>query len=460
MLTEFMRPDVEELIETKNLDALREAISEWQPADLAALMADLPNHQKIFVFQAVPPARDAATFEYLDLATQESLIRTLPSEEIASVLNGMAPDDRTALLTALPPPTITTLLTYLQPEQLAVTHMLLGYPERSVGRFMTPDYIAVQEHWSVKQVLDDIRSHGKSKETLNMIYVIDDGGKLIDDIQTYDLLLTPLHTTVIELMDRRFVALVVTHDKTTAIDLFKKYDRVALPVVDADGILVGVVTVDDVMDIAEQRATKQIQEFGGMEALDEPYVATPLFTLVRKRAVWLVILFVGEMLTATAMGAFEDEIAKAVVLALFVPLIISSGGNSGSQAATLVIRALALGEVRLRDWWMVMRREFFSGLMLGGILGMIGFLRIAIWHMFSDIYGPHWLLVALTVSFSLIGIVTWGTLAGSMLPFILRRLGADPAKSSAPFVATLVDVTGLIIYFSVASLILGRTLLR
>jgi magnesium transporter len=243
------------------------------------------------------------------------------------------------------------------------------------------------------------------------------------------------------------------------VQVFKKYDRSALPVIDNEGFLLGIVTIDDVLDVVEEIDTQDIQKFGGLEALEYPYVRTPLFELVKKRAGWLVILFLGEMLTATAMGYFETEIAKAVVLALFVPLIISSGGNSGSQAATLIIRAMALQEITLRDWWLVMRREVISGLFLGLVLGSIGFLRIGIWSAFSNLYGPHWPLVAMTVSFSLVGVVIWGTLSGSMLPFVLRRFGFDPASSSAPFVATLVDVTGLIIYFSFAAIILHGTLL-
>jgi magnesium transporter len=243
------------------------------------------------------------------------------------------------------------------------------------------------------------------------------------------------------------------------VPVFQREDRVALPVTDSAGVLIGIVTIDDVLDVAESAATRALHRFGGVEALEEPYLQMPFLSMVRRRAGWLVILFLGEMLTATAMGFFEKEIERAVVLALFVPLIISSGGNSGSQAATLVIRALALGEVRLRQWWRVMRRELGSGLALGAILGAIGFSRISVWSAFSAMYGPHWLLVALTVGVALIGIVLWGTLAGSMLPFILRRLGFDPAASSAPFVATLVDVTGLVIYFSVATVILRGTLL-
>jgi magnesium transporter len=324
---------------------------------------------------------------------------------------------------------------------------------------MTPNYVAVREQWSVREVLDYVRTHGQDSETLNVIYVVDEQGLLIDDIRIRELLLAPLDRQVAELMDRRFVALKAPDDQEAAVAVFRQYDRTALPVTDTTGMLIGIVTIDDVLDVAESAATREIQRIGGSEALDEPYVTIGFATMVRKRAGWLTALFLGEMLTATAMGVFEAEISKAVVLALFVPLIISSGGNSGSQAATLVIRALALGEVGVRDWWRVMRREIFAGLALGAILGSIGFLRITIWSAFSTVYGEHWLLVAVTVSISLVGVVLWGTLSGSLLPFLLKRLGFDPAASSAPFVATLVDVTGLVIYFSVALVVLRGTLL-
>ncbi|MGB2609900.1 MAG: magnesium transporter, partial [Isosphaeraceae bacterium] len=308
-------------------------------------------------------------------------------------------------------------------------------------------------------VLDHVRAHGRDSETLNVIYVVNGNNRLIDDLRIREILLAPLHAIVSDLCDNRFVSLNASDDKKEAVKVFRQYDRTVLPVIDSHGRLVGIVTLDDVLDVAEEEATREIQKFGGLEALDEPYMSTPLLEMIRKRATWLVILFVGEMLTATAMGYFEHEISRAVVLALFVPLIISSGGNSGSQAATLIIRALALGEVKLRDWWRVMRREVLSGLLLGLILGTIGFVRIALWSAFSSLYGEHWMLVGLTVSCSLLGIVLWGTITGSMLPFILKWLGMDPATSSAPFVATLVDVTGLIIYFSVALVILHGTLL-
>jgi magnesium transporter len=324
---------------------------------------------------------------------------------------------------------------------------------------MTPHYVAVREDWTVAQVLEYIRAHGQDSETLNVIYVVDGDGQLIDDIRIREFLLTSPATLVRDLMDRRFVALKATDDQETAVRVFRAEDRSALPVTDSAGILIGIVTVDDVLDVAEAEATEDIQRFGGTEALDEPYMEIGFANMIKKRAGWLTALFLGEMLTATAMSVYEHEIARAVVLALFVPLIISSGGNSGSQASTLVIRALALGEVHIRDWWRVMRREFAAGLVLGGILGTVGFLRITLWSTFSDMYGAHWLLVALTVGIALVGVVLWGSLIGSLLPFVLRRLGFDPAASSAPFVATIVDVTGLVIYFSVAVVLLRGTLL-
>jgi magnesium transporter len=319
--------------------------------------------------------------------------------------------------------------------------------------------VAVREDWTISQVLDHIRAHGQDSETLNVIYVVDDRGALIDDITIRALLLASPSEPIRNVMDRRFVALKATDVQETAVGVFRGEDRTALPVTDTGGVLIGIVTVDDVLDVAEAEATEDIQRFGGSEALDEPYMQIKFARMIQKRAGWLTALFLGEMLTATAMGFFEHEIEKAVILALFVPLIISSGGNSGSQASTLVIRALALGEVKLIDWWRVMRREIGAGLALGSILGAIGFLRITIWSSFSSIYGPHWLLVAMTVSLALIGVVLWGTLIGSLLPFLLRRMGFDPAVSSAPFVATLVDVTGLVIYFSVGIVVLRGTLL-
>ncbi|HEY8461270.1 MAG TPA: magnesium transporter [Blastocatellia bacterium] len=438
---------------------LRDAVEGLAPPDLADLIGELPPEQQATVFRVLPRATASATFEYLPHDKQEELLKSLAQEEVAAILNEMSPDDRTMLLEELPATVTRQLLALLDEKERAVAVQLLGYPENSVGRFMTPEYIAVRPDWTVQQVLDYVRKHGQDKETLNLIYVVDDNGVLIDDVRMRRILLSDPEQRVSDLMDRNFTALKATDNRETAVNVFRHADLAALPVTDTEGVLIGIVTSDDILDVAEELATEDIQMLGGSEAFDEPYMRIAFHRMIRKRAGWLVVLFIGEMLTTTAMSFFEKEIERAVVLALFVPLIISSGGNSGSQAATLVIRALALGEVSLRDWWRIMRREIFSGLALGSILGGIGFLRIAIWAAFSDIYGPHWMPIALTVSIALVGIVMWGTLAGSMLPLVLQRLGFDPASSSAPLVATLVDVTGLVIYFSVAAVILRGTLL-
>lgn len=446
-------------VHERNYSRLRDLVRNRHANDLAEILTDLGVEDQVIVFRILPRKVAAAVFEYLSRESQEALLKAMAQEDVAALLNNMAPDDRTMFLEELPASVTRQLLSLLTPAERSVALTLLGYPEDSVGRLMTPHYVAVREHWSVREVLDYIRMHGQNSETLNVVYVVDEQGLLIDDIRIREFLLTALDNHVSDLMDRRFVALKATDDQNTAVAAFREYDRTALPVTDTTGMLIGIVTIDDVLDVAEAAATKEIQRIGGSEAFDEPYMRIAFPAMIRKRAGWLTALFLGEMLTATAMGVFEQEISKAVVLALFVPLIISSGGNSGSQAATLVIRALALGEVGLADWWRVVRREVFAGLTLGAILGMIGFMRISIWSAFSDIYGPHWLLVALTVAVALVGIVLWGTLVGSVLPLLLRRLGFDPATSSAPFVATLVDVTGLVIYFTVAMIILRGTLL-
>lgn len=446
-------------IRSGNLPALQDALLHLRPPEAAEAIAALPVEDQIAAFTILPHRAAARVFEYTPPAAQQALVAAMGPKESAKVLNLVADDDRTKFLGALPAEETREILAELTPEESAEATTLLKYPRGVVGRLMTPHYIAVREDQTVGQVLDYIRQHGRDSETLNVIYVVDEDGVLLDDIRIRELLVVPLETTVSQLMDRRYVILHATYRQEDALDLFRREDRTALPVIDDSGRLVGIVTVDDVLDVATETATREMQKFGGSEALDEPYMEVTLAHMIRKRAGWLIVLFLGEMLTATAMGFFEKEIARAVVLALFVPLIISSGGNSGSQGSTLVIRALAVGEVKLRDFWRVIRREVLVGLALGAILGAIGFLRISAWSAFSTIYGPHWLLVATTVAFALVGVVLWGTLVGCGLPFILRRFGFDPATSSAPFVATLVDVTGLIIYFSVGLVVLRGSVL-
>ena len=451
--------DLKDVIQDRDFSALRATLESWSPAELATLLVRLPLEDQVVVFRNLPRKTAATVFEHLNTHAQELLLKAMAQGDVAALLNDMAPDDRTHLLEDLPATATKQALALLTNEERAIALSLLGYPEDSIGRLMTPDYVPVRADWTIERVLEHIRQYGQDSETLSAIYVVDQSGVLIDDIPIRNILLASPTTRVSDLMDHRFVTLTATDDQETAIAAFQREDLTALPVVDSSGVLIGIVTVDDVLDVAEAEATEDIQKIGGLEALDSPFMQIPLARMIRKRANWLVILFLGEMLTATAMGFFEAQIERAVVLALFVPLVISSGGNSGSQAATLVIRSLALGEVGLRDWWRVMRREVLSGLALGSLLGAIGFLRIAFWSAFFNAYGEHWLGVALTVGLALVGIVLWGTLVGSMLPFLLQRIGLDPATSSAPFVATLVDVTGLIIYFSVAAVVLRGTLL-
>ncbi len=460
-IREVARPadELAAVLRSRDYSRLRDMVRNRHAGDVAELLTALKVEDQVVVFRVLPRKDAAAVFEYLSQDAKETLLKALAQEDVAALLNDMAPDDRTMFLEELPAAATRQLLSLLTPEERSVALTLLGYPERSVGRLMTPNYVAVREDWTVADVLNYVRTHGQDSETLNVIYVVNEDGLLIDDIRIREFLLAPLDRRVGDLMDRRFVALTATDDQETAVALFRQYDRSALPVTDTAGVLIGIVTIDDVLDVAEAAATREIQRTGGSEALDEPYTEIAFGRMIQKRAGWLTALFLGEMLTASAMGVFEAEISRAVVLALFVPLIISSGGNSGSQASTLVIRALALGEVGLADWWRVMRREVLAGLSLGAILGSIGFLRIMLWSTFSHMYDPYPFLVALTVAISLVGIVLWGTLIGSLLPFLLRRLGFDPATSSAPFVATLVDVTGLVIYFSVATVVLRGTLL-
>lgn len=434
-------------------------VSAMRPIEIADLISQLSEQDQLIIFEKLSPRLAVKVFEFLPLEFQKSIIYRLGPDRTAVILQEMSPDDRTAFLDGLPNASVNALLRLLPLKERAIALNLLGYPKYSVGRLMTTDYIAVKMDWTVQQVLDYVRKNGRDSETINVIYVINDEGKLIDDIRIREFLFAPLEQHVRDLTDSRFVSLSVNDDDEVAVKVFLRNDRVALPVTDKEGILIGIVTVDDVMNLMNQEDTEDIQKIGGTEALEYPYLQTPFLDLMQKRAGWLVILFLGELLTATAMGYFEAEISKAVVLALFIPLIISSGGNSGSQASTLIIRALVIGEITLRDWWKIMRREIYSGLFLGAVLGMIGFMRISLWSVFSDIYGPHWMIVALTIFFSLIGVVLWGTLSGSMLPLILKRLGYDPAVASAPLVATIVDVTGIIIYFVTASILMSGTLL-
>lgn len=430
------------------------------PVELARMLASVPEDSGVKAFRALPTSTQAMVFPYLDILLQKKLVQKLTTARASFILNQMISDDRIAFYSALKAVERPNFLSLLNEKNKDEVHEILGYPENSVARLINTDFAAIGPEITIGEAREHLRKNQKDTEAANVIYVVDGEGKLVDDIPVRRFVLNEAEKKVSDILDGICTSLKMTDTKEDAVAKFKEYDRVVLPVTNADNLLLGVLTVDDVLDVAEQRDTREIQNFGGVEGLDYPYVKTAFFSLIKKRATWLIILFVGEMLTATAMGYFDAEISKAVVLALFVPLIISSGGNCGSQAATLIIRAMALKELTLKDWWFVMRREILSGLTLGFILGAIGFVRITIWqnlHLYN--YGPHWFLLALTIFFSLIGIVMWGTLSGSMIPMVLKRFKLDPATSSAPLVATLVDVTGLVIYFTIAAIILKGTIL-
>lgn len=448
---------VELLIAEGDKEQLHEYLDSLNISEVEDLIDELPEYGSTFI-ETLSINRAVNVFRILDFPTQERIIKKLSGPKITELINELPPDDRTAFFGELHGDAVKKMIILMPPEDRKEALTLLGYPEDSVGRLMTPDYVTVKQDFTVAQALDHIRKYGKDSETIDVIYVIDDKGVLLDDIRIREILLSAPDVKVADLMDNRLIALNAFDPQEEAINIFRMNNRVALPVTDKQGIMLGIVTVDDVLWIANEEYTEDIQRMGGSEALDEPYLDVSIWHLVKKRAPWLMVLFIGQLFTATVIERYEVQLATAVVLMTFVPLITSSGGNTGSQASALIIQAMAMGEVNLSDWFRVFKRELISGMILGVILGMLGLLRIFGYHLFGE-YGQDWFLISMVVGLSLVGVILWGSLVGSMLPFILRKLGADPATSSAPFVATLVDVTGLVIYFTVATSILKGTLL-
>ncbi len=449
----------EKILEGDLSELLHHSKDEDYPAEVSKLLESLPKEYALHAFLALPESIQIKIFPFLDHEMQKGVLEEIPKPQVSNILNTLESNDRIAFFDTIDGLEITEYLNLLNDKNRLATYDLLGYPEQSVARLINTNFTTVRKEWTIAQAIEHLRRFYTDTPAANVIFVVDNNGKLIDDIPIRRLVLNEQSKTIQDIMDGFYVKLDIQDGIDSAIQKFKEYDRVALPVTNSNNILLGVVTIDDVIDEAEEKDTKEMQQFGGLESLDLPYVKTRFFTMIQKRAGWLIILFLSEMLTATAMQVYEGKLESLVVLTMFIPLIMSSGGNSGSQAATLIIRAMALKELSPKDWWYVMRREIFSGLTLGLILGTIGFIRIAIWQKVGwfdyDKHHDHpWPLVALTVSLSLIGIVLWGTLTGSMIPIILKRLKLDPAAASAPFVATLVDVTGLVIYFSVATMVL------
>jgi magnesium transporter len=440
--------------------ALVEDDDRLNPTDLRTIWRILTPEERVEAFHLLGREDAEEFFLGLSAADLASLMRALPRTERRSWMRLLAPDDAADLVQFVPDEERNELLGLLDDPTRKEVTALLAYKQDAAGGLMNPRYARLRPEMTVDEAIGYLRRQARTNlEIISYLYVIDDQQRLLGVVSFRELFASPPERTVREVMRKDLITVRDDQDQEEVSKVFTANDLIAIPVVDSDGHMKGIVTFDDIVGVVQEEATEDIQKLGGMEALEAPYLEIAFNRMFRRRAGWLSALFIGEMLTATAMAFFEDEIARAVVLALFVPLIISSGGNSGSQASTLVVRAMALGEVTLADWWRVVRREFASGLALGSLLGSIGFLRIVIWQMVSPLYGPHYLRVAFTVASSLVGVVLFGSLAGSLLPFLFRRLGVDPASASAPFVATLVDVSGLVIYFTIANLILGGTLL-
>lgn len=451
MILQLLKPELQELIDARDWRSLKDVLQDVPPQDIAEFIEDLDDSTAFIIFRLLKKSSAAEVFSEISTNRGLSLLERFNSKQLRDLMASLSPDDRAYFVEELPGHIVQYVLNSMSPEDQAEVKQLLGYPEFSVGRIMTTKYVRVKSEWTIEKSLDHIRKYAKDAETINVIYVVDDKERLIDDLMLNQIIMALPTQTIESLMDESFVALNVIDDQEDAVRALAKYDRVALPVVDSDGVLVGIVTVDDIIDVAEEEATEDMQKMAGMEALDAYYSQTSIFDMVKKRIGWLSILFVGQILTATVLNSYESVLASAVFLSIFIPMIISSGGNSGSQAATLIIRSLATEDVKLDEWASVFKRELYSGLMLGTLIGILGFMITFTWGTLSQMgTGQQLYMTAAVIGFSLVCVVLYGNLLGAMLPFALSKLGLDPAVTSAPFVSTLSDVVGILIYFSIA----------
>jgi magnesium transporter len=453
---EQLKEQVQALLSERRFWDVRATLRDVAPADVADTLSLLEPEEAALAFRLLPRDHAGDAFSELEPDRQEHLIEELGAGA-QPIVEAMDPDDRAALLDELPPKVARRLIAALKPADRRETQAILGYPPESVGRLMTPDYVRVKPDWTIGRALQQIREYGSDAETIWYVYVTDSAGRLIDDIRIRRILLADPDDTVESVMDHRFEALSAYDDREEAVRQIARYDRFALPVVDSQGVLVGIVTADDVADVAEEEATEDIQKLAGMEALEGAYMQARVHDMVKKRGPWLLLLFLGQMLTVAVLGHFELQLAA--VLALFIPMIISTGGNTGGQAATLLIRALALQELRPGDWLRVVRRELLVGIALGLGLGLFGFLAVLFWYSLGVATTDHPVPVALSVGLAILGIVLWAVLLGAMLPLVLQKAGLDPATVSSPMVATLMDVSGLLIYMAVAVALLRGTVL-
>lgn len=460
-LTDEFLTRLQTAIDSDDTAFVESQLKELYPPDIAEIFNKLQLEQVKFLYNFLDEQIAADVLVELEEDVREEILSSLTSKEIAEqLIDNMDSDDAADVIAELPDDKQDEVLSHMEDsEQASDIVELLNYDENTAGGLMGTELVRVHVNSNSIECIREIREQADEVENIYAIYVVDDNERLVGLLSLKKLVISPTRSKIADIYDPKIISVKTNTDAEEVANIMDKYNLVVLPVVDALGRLVGRITVDDVVDVRREEETEDLQKMGGMEALDEPYMNMSTWGMLKKRGGWLVILFLGETLTASAMSFFENEIAKAIILAMFIPLIISSGGNTGSQASTLVIRALALGEITVRDWWIIIRKEIRVGLFLGMLLGLIGFLRVVIWAQFSTFYGPHWMQLAMTVGISLVGVVLWGNTIGSLFPLILKRVGLDPAVSSAPFVATLVDITGLIIYFSVASLLLGSILL-
>ena len=460
-LAALLAPDILDLLE-ENPSAVAAETEELHPADLADVAELIPREQVAAFLAALPAARAAEVLAYLNEDLRTDLLEEIPTSQAAAMVSQMTPDDRADALEDIDEQVAEDIVSELPAEARAETERLLQYESDTAGGLMTTEFVSVAKDMDVDEALNAVRALARAgrREATYAIYATDNKGRLAGVLSLRELLAAAPGATIADVARTEVASVVPSADRQEVARMTADYDLIAVPVVSESGHLMGVVTVDDVIDVIQEEQTEDVQKMGGMEALDEPYTSISFWGMIRKRGVWLCLLFVGELFTASAMQGFEEELRRALVLSLFVPLIVSSGGNSGSQATSMIIRAMALGELKLGDWWRVALREVPTGLTLGAILGILGFARVVLWQELGiwD-YGPHFQLIALTVGLSVVGVVALGSMVGSMLPFALRRFGLDPASASAPFVATIVDVTGLVIYFLVALLLLRGSLL-
>jgi len=446
MVINLLKPEIINLIRNKDYKSIKEAISDWQPGEILDLLTSLPDEEQIIFFRLLPKQQAADVFSLLDPDDQMGIIEKLKEEKVKVVLNEMDPDDRTAFFEEIPSPVMLKLLNLLSPKERKDTLKLLGYPEDSVGRLMTPDYVKIGQKWTVEMALKHIRKYGKDAETIDVIYVVDENNKLIDCINLKKIILSDPMQQIETIMDYHYVSLSPYDDREKAVQLMQKVDVFVLPVVGSDGVLLGIVTADDVLDVAQEEATEDIQKSASIEPLEISYTKSSPFLLYRKRVIWLLVLLLADFLSSGVIAAFSGVLQAFIVLSFFIPVLIDSGGNTGTQSATLIIRGLALGEIDFKQWWKILLKEIGVGLLLGITLGFIVFLRGYFWKGNTE--------VAFVIGLSMIVLVIWANLIGSMLPLALSKFRIDPAVVSGPFITSIVDASGLFIYFYIAKLIL------